>query len=70
MRLNGDIQRGGGLVRNEQLRLRGDGDGDGHPLLHAAGKLVRIVNPMSWVIRWIIKIFLTLTPIRFVLNWM
>ena len=38
--LDGHVQRGGRLVRNEHFRVVGDGDGDDHALAHAAGELV------------------------------
>ncbi len=41
--LDGDIQGGGGLVGDEQLGVAGQGDGDDHPLLHPAGKLVGVL---------------------------
>ena len=41
--LDGDIERGGGLVGDEQLRAVDDGHGDHHALAHAAGELVGIV---------------------------
>jgi hypothetical protein len=41
--LHGDVERAGGLVRDEQLRRPGERDGDQHPLAHAAGQLVRIL---------------------------
>ena len=41
--LDGDIERGGGLVGDEQLRAIHDCHGDHHTLAHAAGELVRIV---------------------------
>ena len=37
------VERAGGLVAEEDLRLRGEGAGDGHALLLAAGELGRIV---------------------------
>ena len=40
--LDGDIERGGGLVGDEQLRTVHDGHGDHHALPHASRKLVRI----------------------------
>ena len=40
--LNGDIERGGGLVGNEQLRAVDDGHGDHDALAHASGELMRI----------------------------
>src|SRR3546814_17068634 len=43
LRLNGDIERGGRLVRQQQLRPAGQRHGDHHPLAHAAGELVRVV---------------------------
>ena len=33
------VQGGGGLVKEEDLRVHGQGPGDGHPLLLAAGEL-------------------------------
>ena len=41
--LDGHVQGGGGLVRQNQLRRAGDAHGDDHPLLHAAGELVGIL---------------------------
>jgi len=41
--LDGDVERGGGLVGDEQLRAVDDGHGDHDALAHAAGKLVRII---------------------------
>ena len=41
--LDGHVQGGGGLVADEDVRVGGQGDGDDHPLPHAAGQLVRIV---------------------------
>ena len=43
LRLNGHVQGGGGLVADEDLRPAGHGDGDDHPLAHAAGKFVGIL---------------------------
>jgi len=40
--LDGDIQGGSGFIGDEQLRLARQGNGDHHPLLHAAGKLMGI----------------------------
>ena len=40
--LHGDVQRGGGLVGDQQPRLAGECQGDGHALGHAAGDLVRV----------------------------
>src|SRR5208283_56301 len=40
--LYGDIERGGGLVGDEQLRTVDDGHGDHDALAHASGELVRI----------------------------
>ena len=40
--LDRHVQRGRRLVRDQQAGLRGDGDGDHHPLALAAGQLVRI----------------------------
>ena len=41
--LDGHVQRGGRLVRDEQLGLAGQRHGDHHALPHAAGQLVRVV---------------------------
>ena len=43
LRLDGDVQRGGRLVGDQQLRLAGERHGDHHALAHAAGELVRVV---------------------------
>ncbi|MNN33261.1 hypothetical protein D3C81_1470140 [compost metagenome] len=43
LRLDGYVQRRGRLVRNQQLRIRGQRDGDDHPLPHPAAKLMRIL---------------------------
>ena len=40
--LQGDVQRRGGLVGDEQRGIAGDGHGDHHPLLHPAGQLVGV----------------------------
>ena len=40
--LNRHIERGGGLIGNEQLRLAGERHGDHHPLTLATGKLMGI----------------------------
>ena len=42
LRLDGDIQRGGGFVRDQQVGLAGQRHGDHHALGHAAGKFVRV----------------------------
>ena len=42
LRLNGDVQRGGRLIGDQQRRAAGERHGDHHPLAHAAGELVRI----------------------------
>ena len=42
LRLDGHVQGGGGLVRDEQIRLVGQGHGDHHPLPLSAGQLVRV----------------------------
>ena len=39
--LDGHIQRGGRFVGDQQQRIAGDRHGDHHPLVHAAGELVR-----------------------------
>ena len=40
--LGGDVERGGRLVGEQQLRFGRDRDRDHHPLAHAAGELMRI----------------------------
>ena len=42
LRLDGDVEGGGRLVGDEELRVAGEAHGDHHPLAHAAGELVRI----------------------------
>ena len=41
--LHRHVQRRRRLVRDDQLRAAGEGDGDQHALAHAAGQLVRIL---------------------------
>ncbi len=41
LRLDGDVERTGGLVGEQQLGIAGKRDGDHDPLLHAAGEFVR-----------------------------
>ena len=41
--LDGDVERGGRFVGDEDLRLAGQGDREHHPLAHAAAELVGIV---------------------------
>lgn len=43
LRLDGHVERGGGLVRDEQLRLAGQRHRDHGPLPHPARELVRVV---------------------------
>ena len=43
LRLDGDVERGGRLVGDDQLGVAGQRDGDHDALAHAAGKLVRIL---------------------------
>ena len=40
--LNGDVQCCGRLIRNQKLRIAGQGDGNYDPLLHTAGQLMGI----------------------------
>ena len=40
--LDGDVEGGGRLVGDEQVRVRRHGAGDEHALGHAAGDLVRV----------------------------
>ena len=42
LRLDGDVEGGGRLVGDEHVRVVGDGQGDRHPLAHAAGELVGV----------------------------
>ena len=42
LRLNRDVERGGGLVGDQELGLAGEGDGDHHALAHAARELVGV----------------------------
>ncbi len=41
--LHGDVERGGRLVGDQQIRPAGERNGDHHALAHAAGELVRVV---------------------------
>ena len=41
--LHGHIQRGGGLVCDQQLGIAGQGNGDGDPLAHPPGQLVGVL---------------------------
>ena len=41
-RLDGDVERGGGLVGDDEIGVVGDRDGDDCPLAHAAGELVGV----------------------------
>ena len=43
LRLDRDVERGGGLIGDEQTRLGGERERDDHALAHAARELVRIV---------------------------
>src|SRR5256886_2905180 len=43
LRLDHHVQRGHGLVRDDELRVAGQGHRDHDPLTHAAGELVRII---------------------------
>ncbi len=43
LRLNGHVQRGGGFVGHQELGLAGQGHGDHHALLHAAGHFKGII---------------------------
>ena len=40
--LDGDVQRGGGFIGNDEIGLIEQGDGDGHALAHSAGELVGV----------------------------
>ncbi len=43
LRLDRDVQRGAGLVGDQQIRLAQQAHGDHHALAHAAGVFVRIL---------------------------
>ena len=43
LRLDGDIEGGGRLVGDEELRPAGEGHRDHHPLTHAAGEEMRVI---------------------------
>ena len=43
LRLDGDVERGGRLVGDDELRIAGEPDRDHHALAHAAGELMRIL---------------------------
>ena len=43
LRLDGHVQRGGRLIRDQELGVAGQRHRDHHPLPHPAGKLVRIL---------------------------
>ena len=43
LRLDGDVERGGGLVGDQEPRVAGERHRDHHALAHAARELVRIV---------------------------
>jgi len=44
LRLDGDVERRGRLVGDDQLGVAGKADRDHHPLAHAPGELVRILG--------------------------
>jgi hypothetical protein len=48
LRLDRDVERGGGFVGHEKFGFRGEGHRDHDALLHAAGKLVRIIVEASF----------------------
>ena len=43
LRLDGDVERGGRLVGDDELRLAGQRHRDHDALAHAAGELVRVI---------------------------
>ena len=51
LRLHGDVERGAGLVRQQDLRFGDQRHGDHHALAHAAGQLVRILAHTSRAVR-------------------
>jgi hypothetical protein len=44
LRLHGDVERAGRLVRDQQARLTAQGERDHHALTHTAGELVRTLS--------------------------
>ena len=51
LRLNGHVQRGGGLIAEQYFRIARQRNGNDHPLPHAAGKLgrpcvIKILKPI------------------------
>ena len=51
LRLDGHIQRGGGLIGHQHIRCSGQRHGDHHPLLQSAGELKRIFPQTPFGIR-------------------
>ena len=47
LRLHRDVERGGGLVGEEELRPGGERDRDAHALAHAARQLMRVLAHAS-----------------------
>ena len=43
LRLDGDVERGGGLVGDDELGIARESDRDHHALAHAAGELMRVL---------------------------
>ncbi len=43
LRLYGDVERGGGFVRDQQFRVAAQRHSDHHPLAHATAHLVRVI---------------------------
>jgi hypothetical protein len=62
LRLDGDIEGGGGFIGDEKLRAVDDGHGDHDALAHAPGKLVRVVAGTTGRASAIATSFMAATP--------
>ena len=51
LRLDGDVERGGRLVGDDELRIAGKPDRDHHALAHAAGEMMRILFEPARAVR-------------------
>ena len=49
--LDRHIQRRGGFIGDDELRITGQGDGDDHPLAHPTGELVRVLLDTDFRLR-------------------
>ena len=52
LRLDGDVERGGGLVRDQELGIAGKPDGDHHALAHTARQLMRVLRQAARRVRY------------------